>query len=125
VKSLRANSTMLISHGQLQNALRGFHQFAPAQCVLELVSTLYTVWDTCLSADTQVLESVTLPAIADCKVRSLTCDALIITLDLYGKNTVRKDILSHRIYNSVYVQLSPVHSRQHNSYYKFQDLCKG
>jgi len=114
MKDLNCDSTAVFGRLHVVNALRGFHQFAPAQCVLELVSTLYTVWDTCLSANTLVLESVTLPAIADCKVRSLTCDALIIILDLYGKNTVRKDILSHRIYNSMYVQLSPVRSRQHN-----------
>ena len=51
----------------------------------------------------------------DCKVRSLTCDA--VTLH-YGKNTERKDILSHRICCSVYVRLSQDRSRQGLSYYK-------
>src|SRR6267378_7109990 len=83
MKDLNCDSTAVFGRLHVVNALCGFHQFAPAQCVLELVSTLYTLWDTCLSANTLVLESVTLPA---SKVRSLTCDALIIILDLYGKN---------------------------------------
>jgi hypothetical protein len=68
MKDLNCDSTAVFGRLHVVNALRGFHQFVPVQCVLELVSTLYTVWNTCLSADTQVLESVTLPTIADCKV---------------------------------------------------------
>ena len=49
-------------------------------------------------------------AITDYKVQSLTCDA--VTLDLHRKNTERRDLSSHKIYCSVYVQLSRVRSLQ-------------